>query len=287
MPDTTLIAALPRSGSTLLCTLLSKAPNTLALAEPLRSQRFADPEAAWAQVDRMVPVFREQILTEKRAPMRTSGGNKATDNFMKTPKAGEGPRPSEAKLQLVDVVQDLTPDFTLYLKHPTLFTALIPTAAGRPYRMVGLVRAPLAVLASWETVMLSVREGRATAAEKLHPDLKSYLDDAPSRYGRQARLMEWFLQRMAQLPRQAVIRYEDLIARPQETLAQWQPGATFDIQPLRHSTIHDRYPGLDLRPAAKRLRRIAPEIEVFYPGYGRVIEAALDGVEIDPMAQAA
>ncbi|RZJ40131.1 MAG: hypothetical protein EON87_18685, partial [Brevundimonas sp.] len=241
MPDTTLIAALPRSGSTLLCTLLSKAPNTLALAEPMRTQRFPDPEAAWAQIDRIVPVFREQILTEKRAPMRTSGG-KPTDNFMKAPKAGGGPRPSEARLQLVEVTQDLAPDFTLYLKHPTLFTALIPTSADRPYRMVGLVRAPLAVLASWETVMLSVRDGRATAAEKLHPDLKSYLDDAPSRYGRQARLMEWFLQRMAQLPRPSVIRYEDLIARPQETLEQWQPGAAFDIQPLRHSTIQDRYP---------------------------------------------
>jgi len=283
---TTLIAALPRSGSTLLCTLLSQQPDTLALAEPMRTQRFASPDLAWAAVDRLIPVVRKQILTEKVAPMRARAG-KATDNFMNAPKAGGGPRPNEARLQLVKVEQPLSPDFHLYLKHPTLFTALIPTAAGKAHPIIGLVRAPLAVVASWETVMLSVRDGRATAAEMLHPGLKTYLDDAPSRYGRQARLMEWFLQRLAQLPRAAIIRYEDLVVDPSTTLAQVHPGAAVAMKPLKQSTINDRYPGIDLRPAAKRLRRIAPEIEVFYPGYARVIEAALDGVEIDTMAQAA
>jgi hypothetical protein len=66
------------------------------------------------------------------------------------------------------------PGFTLVMKHPMLFTARLP-ALSRHFRMVAIVRNPLATLASWQTVPFSVREGRLGIEPEFAPKIHRQL----------------------------------------------------------------------------------------------------------------
>ena len=56
----------------------------------------------------------------------------------------------------------LTPGFDLVVKHNALFTALLPDLLSA-FPVYGIVRNPLAVLASWNAVNLPVKQGRIPA----------------------------------------------------------------------------------------------------------------------------
>ena len=78
---------------------------------------------------------------------------------------------------------------------------------------LAIVRHPLAVLASWNSVALPVRDGRIPAGERLDPVLARQLDATADRTTRQLLVLDWFFSRFADaLPRERVLRYEDIVA---------------------------------------------------------------------------
>jgi Sulfotransferase family len=262
---TILLTGLPRSGTTLTCSLLNECPDVVALAEPIQLERHGDRERAVEEIAAFADAMRRRALDEGVIVSKHVNGV-ISDNFAEPPSAGSATRKVLAMHGDVPVGKRLSADFQLFIKHPAEFTALADLLKRR-FKLFALVRNPLAVLAAWQTVEMPVGRGHMPAAEAFAPDLAARQAAIPDRLERQVALMEWLLGVYARLPPECVIRYEDMTADPLETLLRLTPQAQ---RPQRLLSAHDpsqRYQGVDLKALANALSRIAPLIREFYPEF--------------------
>ncbi len=266
---TTLLTGLPRSGTTLVCVLLNAQPDVVALAEPMDPPDHHDRERALAEIANFVSETRERAQTGGLVRSKSIGGA-LVDNFMTPPQAGGGLRRSVAESALIPVGKPLAADFHLFVKHPALFSALAEPLARR-FPLFALVRDPLSVLASWQTISFPVHHGHMPVAERFVPELSERLARAPGRVERQVELLSWLLSVYAGLGAERVVRYEDLLADPPTALARLGVAAGRVDHPLRSVPVEQRYPGVDLVPLATALRRISPQVQAFYPDFERTL----------------
>jgi len=262
---TMLLTGMPRSGTTLVCALLNAFADTLALAEPINQHWNGDRRSAVEGIGDFIAAVRHQALTTGMAITKHLDGV-IPDNWVEPPTDEDRLRKSLEVRAPMAVGKPLSEDFRLIIKHPALFTALAGSLMPL-YPMVALVRHPLAVLASWQTIDGPFHRGRMPIAERFSPDLVAALDAAPERVRRQVTLMGWLLRTYAAFPAGQVVRYEDLIADPLPILARFSATAT---RPTRHLAPYDpaeRYPRVDLPLLARELMAIEAEAEKFYPDF--------------------
>jgi hypothetical protein len=205
------LTGVPRGGTTLACRLLGQCELTVALFEPmpvltLPCERAAAVEAVQAYYREV----RAQIVREGTAPSQQQHGY-VPDNPFAEPDPN-GARPAQASAGLLRIDPAIGNSCTLAIKHNAAFTALLPELA-QCMPTVAIVRNPLAVLASWQSVPLPVREGRVPAGERFDPALRRRLDDANAPLERQLIVLDWCFRQYAEhLPPERVIRYETMIA---------------------------------------------------------------------------
>lgn len=208
--DITLIG-MPRGGTTLACHLLNRCPQVAALSESMDVAALAvdNRTEAVRQVSAFMADARQELLRHGTALSKHRDGRIPDNSFV----AAEGGKRSEAVvLGRVRFEARLEPGFTLFLKHNAAFTALLPELATN-VESIGLVRHPLAVLASWNSLAMNASDGRAPAAERLDAALAARLQAEPDRARRQIVLLDWFFRRILDgLPAGRVIRYEDIVS---------------------------------------------------------------------------
>jgi hypothetical protein len=222
-----LLTGLPRSGTNLSCALLNQVEQTVALAEPMDvaalGRTSGRSEAMWV-IERFLQVQRHSLLSRGTALTRHSGGQ-VRDNFFASVADADGLRRSHSERGAIDFGKPLDPDFRLIVKHPAVFTGLLPEVA-ESFPCFALIRNPLSVLASWNSNQIPVREGRAPAAEGVDPQLRSTLDGISSCESRQLYLLDWFFRRFHEcLPSAHLIRYEVLISTRGRALSVIAPNA--------------------------------------------------------------
>jgi len=208
------LCGLPRSGTTLVCSILNTAAATIALHEPLDVAGLPkDGSLAAAEVVAAFDAIRAQVLAGGAAPTKVVGGL-LPDNPFPTPTPGGAvrtPRVGSA-MGAIGAGRQMPQDFVLAIKHPAAFSALLPWLTPL-LSCFAIVRNPVGVLASWSTCDLPVRHGRAPAAEQFKPALAAALNGAGDEGERQVLLLEWFLRRYAEnLPRSRILSYEQLVA---------------------------------------------------------------------------
>ena len=204
------LTGVPRGGTTLACHLLHECVDTVALFEPM------DVNALEVHAPRAVEQI-ESFFAETRHGLQTWGTapSKHRDGTLPDNPFGERGADGRRKL-LVDhgriAVGRPADDFTLVVKHNAAFCALLPEISTR-FDSLAIVRNPLAVLASWNTVELPVGVGRLPAGERLDPILRQMLEEEPERLKRQLTVLRWFFRRFQKyLPPSRVLRYEDIVA---------------------------------------------------------------------------
>ena len=214
-PRTWLLSGIPRSGTSLCCRLAGGLPDLVALSEPLRPhdqiEDGSGPHDACVRIETLVGRIGTRILAERRAPSIELGG-RLDDHLAASGHTGAGGlRRLRAEWGEIPIDKPLSARFGLLVKHNALFAALLPwLAASFPF--LALVRNPLAVLASWQTVDLPIQRGRIPVGERFDPDLRRALDREPEPLRRQLVVLNWFFARYrSHLPPEHVIRYEDLV----------------------------------------------------------------------------
>ena len=213
MPGTWLLSGVPRSGTSLCCRLAGSLPDTVALSEPIRREAFGGmdtPRGACARIGDFAEQARARILAERRAPSVQVGG-RLDDNRTASRQTDAGLRRLSGEWGELAIDKPLSARFTLLIKHNALFTALLPRLT-ESFSCLALVRNPLSVLASWQTVDLPVHRGRIPAGEELDRDLHRALEREPEVLGRQLIVLDWFFgQFHAHLDPENVIRYEEVV----------------------------------------------------------------------------
>ena len=289
-----ILTGVPRGGTTLTCHLLNKVDDTVALHEPIAWNRVADKpdrSAVCAEIDTFFQQARRSLLETKSAISQQRNGN-VPDNPMGNyplwtqwvPKQlldyplfrRFGLRTYRVSRDTVEITKDLSTDFALCIKHTGPFTALLEPLL-QHYRCYAIIRNPLSVLLSWNSINFALREGHMVEAEWLDPQLAAQLAQVPDRFDRQIALLSWcFAQFEATLPPENVIRYEEIIASGGRALAVIVPQACGLTEPLASKNQNKLYDQALLPLLADRLLNTDGVFWKFYtPESVQSIQAAL------------
>ena len=186
----------------------------IALSEPINPRAFEsvqDRRDACARIREFAATTHAKLLAEGRAPSLQVEG-RLHDGRVSEARSANGLRRLIGGVEEVSFDKRLSDDFLLIIKHNALFAALTGPLSD-DFPILGLVRNPVAVLASWQTVDLPVHRGRIPMGERFDPDLARALDEEPDTLRRQVRVLNWFFAQFEKhLPRERVVRYEEVVA---------------------------------------------------------------------------
>lgn len=240
-----LLTGTGRSGTTLTCHLLNRLPDTVALFEPMRVKDFAemDGQAEMASAIGRFCAEQRSSLRERGVAISKQSDGVMPDNPFGIERTAEGLRRKFVSKGEVAVDKDLSPDFTLVVKHISAFTALLGELVKR-FEVYAIVRNPLPVLASWNSIDFNLRDGRIPAAERIDSELAAKLTAIDEPLDRQIYLMGWFHARFRRhLPDESIIRYESIVETGGAVLEAVTPRASQLDEPLEsrnQSQLYDR-----------------------------------------------
>jgi hypothetical protein len=214
-----LLTGIPRSGTTLVCELLNRLPDTVALDEPMDAPELTgarhahgdqppDPTLICDDIAKYLEKTRESIAQRRTAISKHVAG-RVSGEKLGSERRGELRVERESKGE-IRVAKELSGDFLLVIKHPGAFTALLEPLVER-FRLYAIVRNPLAILSSWQTVPFTMRDGRHPIPERLDRDLAASLDEAGDPVDRQLRLLGWYFNKYRALPKGNIIHYESIV----------------------------------------------------------------------------
>ena len=207
-----IIAGVPRSGSTLVCHLLNKIPNTVALHEPI-NPHLLEGQTLENKLDKIESFFLEQreLINTKGVAVSKSFKGKVPDNPMSGYDSSTNKRTRVLDGNEIEINKPLSENFILAIKQPGMFTGMLGGLQGR-YRCYATIRNPLSVLLSWNSLEMPVSNGRAPAAEACDKNLSIALDNEANIYKRQTILLAWYFNKISDFIAPInIIRYEDTV----------------------------------------------------------------------------
>ena len=253
------LTGLPRSGTTLTCHLLNKLPETVALHEPIAPGKFADLEGEDAVLDELERFFkrmRRMALVQGKVISKHVGGEVPSNSYrqarsddgLRYPVAQRGKNKGK-----IDVQKDLAEDFLLVIKSPAMFSALLPILVKR-FPVYAIIRNPLSILASWNSIDHNLLSGHSPAAEKYDEQLRETLASITEDTERQLYILSWWYERFyTTLDRDHIIRYEDIISSGGSALSSITPAAQKLHESLSSQNLNALYDREGMRKAGKLL----------------------------------
>ncbi|UCN00600.1 hypothetical protein LCX93_01405 [Sulfurimonas sp. SWIR-19] len=214
------LTGIPRSGSSLICSLYNNYANSLALLEPINpfSIKTQNSIEAVEYVNDFFFQMRKEIHYSKRFVTHHKENKIISNMLSDTQKESEGLRQKVVQHGYVSLEKELQRDFSLLIKQNAFFTALLPDLVNF-FDTYVVVRNPLSVLFSWNSVDLPVYRGHVPAGERFDEALKKKLEITVDRIDRQVIILEWFFRQFLQnIPQSNVLFYEDIVAGKFKTL---------------------------------------------------------------------
>jgi len=237
-----LLAGIPRSGTSFVCSLLNKVDGALALVEPLDMSAFS---ACKDQYERHIflsnyfECARNSILTEKK--VRALDFDSESNTF--TSDGHQGRKTIIKGFKESKINKNLDDHFTFIIKHPNAFSALLKELCAN-WQCFAVVRNPVAVIASWSSLDHPLSQGRAPMAELFDEELKQDLDSTKDTLARQVHLVNWYFECYNRLlqPSQ-IIFYESVVKTSGKSLSSVVPAAQLlseDINSMNNNRIYDK-----------------------------------------------
>jgi Sulfotransferase domain len=241
--DDVLITGTPRSGTTLTCHLLNKVRDTVALHEPMRVKEFAALESH-AEIPDAIQAFcdaQRRSLHERGRTISKNVDGAVPDNPHGSEKGEGGLRKSRASKSEIAIDKPLSDDFTLVIKHNAAFTAVLGELVKR-FRVYAVLRNPLAVMTSWNSIDFNAQRGHVPAGERLDHELRDALASLDDPLDRQVHILGWFHgQWHRHLPPENFVRYEDVVESRGRALGVIRPAAAELDEPLRSRNLSQLY----------------------------------------------
>lgn len=232
-----IITGIPRSGTTLVCSLLEKLPDFVALVEPMDvSALIAEStlDGRIAYIDEFFSEVRRVASRENQLPRRLSTSD--TDTFA-AQAAGSYRIPIIQNAHWEPVEKKLSDNFRLAVKHPNIFSAMLPGLAKR-YNCFATIRDPISVILSWSNLDHPLREGHAPVAEKVDKNLAKELQNISGSVDRQVHLLNWYYDGFVRaLEPFRIIRYEDVVRTGGNCLSVIAEKATFLHEGLENRNV--------------------------------------------------
>src|ERR1017187_5440459 len=220
------LTGMPRSGTTLVCNLLNQIDNVIALHEPIIAYSFLKGLNRQESIEKIIQFFnssRVSLLNSRMAITKHRNGiildHSITEENMNINFEGSN-RIDQMEHGEIHFNKPLSESFNLFIKDPTLFTALLPelTNAIPTY---AIIRNPVSVLLSWNSVPFKISNGRILPAEMFDKYLLDKLNNESNRFERQGIIMQWyFINYLKHLNEDSIIKYEEVISTQGQVLSK-------------------------------------------------------------------
>jgi hypothetical protein len=218
-----IITGIPRSGTTLAAAIVDQSPDALCLSEPDHHVDLMNGAATAAEFVRQLcldfDAIRRTILAggfvlDRRCPDGTPVTNYFTSNML------DGRRKPAFVIRGI-TRPALSPDFVLGVKHNALYSAVLPEIVQSGcFRVVAIIRDPVAVLKSWRSLDLPISRGRLPAGERFWPELHALGRADLDLTDKQIRICDLLLGRFEHFAdRIVVVPYEVFVTDPARLLA--------------------------------------------------------------------
>lgn len=238
----------PRSGTTLACHLINKLPDIVALHEPMNVRMFPDKNSALVNIASFFEEMRQMITREKKAISRIKDGKIPTNPF----ESGLRNRKSIVEKGFFEINKELDEDFDLVIKQNGHFSFLLDELKSR-YECFGIIRNPLTVLASWNSIDAPVSGGNLNVLKGLDPLLWHRLEGLQPIYDRQITLLNEIFKSMHHISKENLIKYEDIVATGGKSLAAVSSEASNLNESLENKNINNKYNTAVLKILARKL----------------------------------
>jgi len=261
-----ILTGIARSGTTLSCYLLNQLPQCVALHEPMNPAELASlefPEGFVRRIDEFFAEQRRMLISTGKAFSKARSGEVPDNPFQSTASPNQL-RASTVTNQEVYFSKSLGEGFRLVVKHPNCFTATLEVLRQK-FACFALIRNPLAVLLSWQSIQAPVQQGRLPFGEAFDPALKQQLASEPGCLERQLIILRWYFARYAKLlPSKHVIKYEELVESRGRALDVIDPEARTLDSLLSNRNASRLYDENLIDQLAGRLTEDASIYEPFY-----------------------
>lgn len=240
-----ILTGVPRSGTTLACHLLNKLPNTVALHEPIEFReilKFKHHQEICDFVELVFEEMRNSIYHQNIAISRQVDGQVPDNNFGEDKDKNSGLRKNLVSVGKVYIDKNLNSDFPLIIKEPGIFTAILRNLRER-FPSYAIIRNPLSVLASWNTVPFHVTKGRSPVS-RLDIALAQGLAKIKhkDKIEKQIYILSWFYEQYRMfLPEKSILCYENIVADRGKALSVIQAQASMLNEPLENKNINKLY----------------------------------------------
>lgn len=187
--------------------------DSLALVEPMSMDELIAQPDTKSRVNHIQEYFnsiRLQVADNGTAPKKLLADGEASNTF----KSATGTKRGTSIVAQVDapLQSALTEQFTLVVKHPNAFTALLFELRNH-FDCYAIIRNPIAVLASWSTLDHPLAGGNAPVAEALDEELRSKLALHSIGIERQLVLLDWYYSVYFDcLEKRNVVKYEEIVS---------------------------------------------------------------------------
>jgi hypothetical protein len=273
MPDL-IITGIPRSGTSLAAAIIDRGRDALCLSEPghhgelMRAARNSTDFVT--RLGQEFSAVRRTILAGGAVLDRRNADGSAVTNYFADSEPGR-PREPAGDWRAVSR-PGLSRDFTLGIKHNALYAAALPEIVQRRlFRVVAIIRDPVAVLTSWRSLNLPVSAGRLPAAERFWPEMAALTWSEMDLVEKQIRMIDLFCCRFAEWATASIVSYEMFVAAPERLLV----AAGVPLSPLCPSVrqaLPNRGRNIATQNLTARIRQLAtagalPGISRYYPQY--------------------
>lgn len=235
------LTGLPRSGTSMLCRMLTQVDDVVALNEGLVLGHLSSPQDIPPFLHAEFERIHAQLRETRMAPARHEQGRQVDNHFNRSSEN------RQLKLQKSEIAFDkpLSPCFTLAIKHNAIFTLALESICAHGFRVYAQVRNPLAVLGSWNTLNIPVSRGKVRKMEVLDSALNARIEQVEDLQEKQIILLDDYFKRYRDhLDQDQILHYEQLCASPSVELskivhAQVPVNSVAPVESLNHSELYD------------------------------------------------
>ena len=271
--DNVILLGAPRSGTSLLTSLLHNPPDCICLSEPLQIDVLTEQSGTPAEfVDGLAAFIartREDIL--RGAPIENridpNTGTLAENYAVRHEHSADGWVVGSGFQWQMQSFPIPASRFQLLIKRNAPLVAVIDRLVEREdLTVLGMLRDPVSTILSWRSLDLPISRGHLHSAERISSELRALVQE-PDLLLRQVKILNWIFGRVVTyLPPHAIVCYEDLMNDPGHAVAATgltMPGHVSQLESRNSSTYYDHS---ESERIWEMIERHAPHILAFQNG---------------------
>jgi hypothetical protein len=240
-----LITGIPRSGTSLITSILASNTSSIVFSEPswlgsVRAQSSTCDEFTKNLILKIKHI-RTEIRNGNPIQLKISNDGKGIpSNYYNRDKSGNI---NTDKAEKLVQFPNRYADHKMIIKSNAQFSSCLePLIQSKKYKIICVIRNPISAIMSWRSLNIPVSNGNMKIAEKYSSDYLSFIQKEDKLLLKQVKIADWFFKQYTSFINHiTLVKYEDLIESPTKVLSKIFETDGFEIPKLKTQNKSNYY----------------------------------------------